>query len=297
MRVDRDRSARTVSLSQPAYVDKLLERFTPSGKERPTPLAILKRLGSEYLAAVQEGKQGAGGADKVRYQEIVGSLQWIATCTRPDLAFAASWLARYTSGPTDGHLKVALEVIDHLGSTRDMRLTLGGKTAKPELQGWVDADWGGCHDTRRSTTGHIFMLGDSAIVWTSRRQATVASSTVEAEYVAVSEAARETVWLRGLLGELGISLKDATPLWCDNQGAIRLARNPGTHRRTKHIDIRWHLIRELVADGVVRLGYVPTASQVADILTKALMRAPHQSLRASLGLVLDGEDADLEGEC
>ncbi|RSH93081.1 hypothetical protein EHS25_007434 [Saitozyma podzolica] len=299
MRVDRDRPSRTVTLSQPAYVDKLLERFTPSGKKRSTPLAILKRLGPEYLAAAKEEKEagGAGGADKVRYQEIVGSLQWIATCTRPDLAFAASWLARYTSAPTAGHLKVALEVIDHLGSTRNMRLTLGGKTAKAELEGWVDADWGGCHDTRRSTTGHIFMLGGSAIVWTSRRQATVASSTVEAEYVAVSEAAREAVWLKGLLDELGVTPKEPTPLWCDNQGAIRLARNPGTHRRTKHIAIRWHLIRELIEDGVVRLGYVPTASQVADIFTKALLPAPHRSLRASLGLVLDGEDADLEGEC
>ncbi|RSH90639.1 hypothetical protein EHS25_001244 [Saitozyma podzolica] len=297
MRVDRDRPSRTVTLSQPAYVDKLLERFTPSGKKRSTPLAILKRLGPEYLAAAKEEKEagGAGGADKVRYQEIVGSLQWIATCTRPDLAFAASWLARYTSAPTAGHLKVALEVIDHLGSTRNMRLTLGGKTAKAELEGWVDADWGGCHDTRRSTTGHIFMLGGSAIVWTSRRQATVASSTVEAEYVAVSEAAREAVWLKGLLDELGVTPKEPTPLWCDNQGAIRLARNPGTHRRTKHIAIRWHLIRELIEDGVVRLGYVPTASQVADIFTKALLPAPHRSLRASLGLVLDGEDADLEG--
>jgi hypothetical protein len=157
----------------------------------------------------------------------------------------------------------------------------------------VDADWGGCHDTQRSTTGHIFMLGSSAIMWTSRRQATVASSTIEAEYVAVSEAAREAVWLRGLLDKLGVAPKDPTPLWCDNQGAIRLARNPGMHRRTKHIAIRWHLIR----DGVVRLGYVPTASQVADIFTKALLPAPHRSFRASLGLVLDGEDADLEGEC
>jgi hypothetical protein len=141
------------------------------------------------------------------------------------------------------------------------------------------------------------MLGGSAIMWTSRRQATVASSTIEAEYVAVSEAAREAVWLRGLLDKLGVAPKDPTPLWCDNQGAIRLARNPGMHRRTKHIAIRWHLIRELIEDGVVRLGYVPTASQVADIFTKALLPAPHRSLRASLGLVLDGEDADLEGEC
>jgi len=137
--------------------------------------------------------------------------------------------------------------------------------------------------TRRSTTGWVFELNGSIIAWSSKRQATVSTSTSESEYVAVSEAAKEAVWLRGMLEELGCR-QPQTSLHGDNQGSIHLANRPAIHSRTKHIDIRHHLIRELIERGIVKLDYVPTADQKADVLTKALPRPRHESNLLALRL-------------
>ena len=182
---------------------------------------------------------------------------------------------------------MALGVTMYLQVSREVELTLGGP--RKSLEGWVDADWAGCKDSRRSTTGYVFKLNDSPIVWSSRRQATVASSTVEAEYIAVAKAGRETVWLRGLLAEIGCKETSATMIHCNNQGAIRLAFNPATHQRTKHIDIKHHVIRELIDGNVVSLEYVPTKSQQADMLTKSLPGPRHSENAVELGLQRPGE--------
>ena len=267
---------RKIWLTQPAYIERLIERFPGhSTRKRTTPLG--------------SAKSANGNADNAgdlvplsRFQEIVGCLQWIATCTRPDISFAASYLARYTAEPRETHWELALGVTSYLRHTQDVGLTLGGPEAP--LEGWVDADWAGCKDSRRSTTGYVFKINGSPIVWSSRRQATVASSTVEAEYIAVAEAAREAVWLRGLLEEIDCKITSATVLHCDNQGSIRLAFNPATHQRTKHIDIKHHMIRELIEKSVVSLVYIPTASQQADILTKGLGGPRHSENSIDLGL-------------
>ncbi|EIW72472.1 hypothetical protein TREMEDRAFT_26072, partial [Tremella mesenterica DSM 1558] len=184
-------------------------------------------------------------------------LQWLATCTRPNISYAASYLARYLTKPTKKVWEEGIMVITYLRSTR-------------LHAGWVDANWAGCKDTRRSTTGWIFMMNDSPITWSSKRQATVSSSTVEAEYIAMAEAAKEAQWLRGLLREIGYDQLNPTVLNCDNQGSISLARRPGTHQRTKHIDIRHHALRDLVSNKIIELEYVSTVSQRADVLMKAL---------------------------
>ena len=173
-------------------------------------------------------------------------------------------------------------VMSYLVNTKTVGLTLSG--SKKPLEGYVDSDWAGCRDTRRSTTGYVFTFNNSPIVWSCKRQATVASSTVEAEYIAMGEAVRETVWLRGVLKALDCHQRDSTRLNCDNQGAIALAGKPTTHQRTKHIDIRHHMIREHIVAKTISLFYIPTVQQKADMLTKSLTGHLHSSNMKSLGL-------------
>jgi hypothetical protein len=276
MKVSRDRQARKVWLTQPAYIDKIVEKF-PGRQTKNTPLPITKGRQAE-----DESRDGISRIPPTPYQEIVGCLQWVAGCTRPDISFAASFLARQVARPTEHLWQMALGVVAYLSSTRTVGLTLGGEEKRP-LEGWVDADWAGCQETRRSTTGWIIELDSSPIVWSSRRQATVSASTVEAEYIAITEAGREIMWLRELLETLGYS-QPITTLRCDNQGAIALAKKPSSHPRTKHIAIRYHQIREWAEQGMIRLEYVDTKSQKADILTKPLPGPAHAACVQGIGL-------------
>jgi len=152
-----------------------------------------------------------------------------------------------------------------------------------KLIGYSDADWAGCLDDRHSTTGNVFLLSGGAVSWASKRQPVVALSTSEAEYIALSSATQEAVWLRRLLTELGASVSPVV-LMEDNQSAIALAKNPIAHARTKHIDIRYHYICEAVQDGLIELQYCPTNEMTADLLTKPLPKESFQKFRASLGL-------------
>lgn len=274
MKVERDRRNQHITVTQPGYIDTLLARFPLStARQFTTPLpTTIDNLSSEAFPLTP-------------YQQIIGSLMWIAGSTRPDIAFAVNYLSRYSSMPTEGHWQQALRVVSYLGSTRDAGIRLGGAFGgNIILEGWTDADWGGCLDTRRSTTGYSFTVNGSLIGWSSRRQQTVASSTLHAEYIAVSEAAREAAWLRTLLGELGLEQPKATIVHCDNQGAMFLAKNPSTHTRTKHIDIRHHIIREMIESGEISLVYTKTEDQLADIFTKPLSGPRHSELVRKLGM-------------
>jgi hypothetical protein len=153
------------------------------------------------------------------------------------------------------------------------------------LKGYCDADWGGDLDTRRSTTGYMFFIGDGAISWNSKRQPTVALSTTEAEYMATTQAAKEAMWLRQLMSDIGCVQAKATTIMSDNQGSIALAKNPKHHSRTKHIDVQHHFIREKVETELIELKYCPTQDMVADVLTKALAKDRHHILRRSMGIV------------
>ena len=154
----------------------------------------------------------------------------------------------------------------------------------PELIGYSDADWAGDVDTRRSTSGYVFQIGRSTVSWSSRKQATVAKSSTEAEYVALSLATQETVWLRRLMEDLGKHLDAPTTIYEDNQGAIELAKNAKYHNRTKHIDICHHFVCERVVSNEIRVIYCPTGDMVADIMTKGLAKLSFEKLRDLLGV-------------
>jgi Cu/Ag efflux pump CusA len=154
------------------------------------------------------------------------------------------------------------------------------------LEGYSDADWAGNMDTRRSTTSFIIMLNNGAIAWKSRCQPTVALSTMESEYMAITEATKELKWIRTLLVELGYAKDENKPtnLFSDSQSAIALAKNPVSHARAKHIDLCHHFVREAIQDGIILVQYIPTTEMTADRLTKALGRKKREKCTARMGI-------------
>jgi len=153
-----------------------------------------------------------------------------------------------------------------------------------KLIGYSDANWGNNTDTRKSTTGYLFYLSGGVVSWSSKRQATVALSSTEAEYMALTHTTKESIWLRTILKELGFAQNDATTLYEDNQSCIALAKNPIHHARTKHIDIQHHFVREKVESKEVELAYMSTDDMVADALTKPLARPKFAKLVAQMNL-------------
>lgn len=204
--------------------------------------------------------------------------------TRPDIAYAVSLVSRYSANPTPAHWNAVVRIFRYLRGTVHYELVYKGSLE--DLTGYTDSDWAG-DSTRRSTSGYLFNMGSGAISWSSKRQATVALSTCEAEYIGQTQATKEAIWLKKLLNQLlrpNDSDPKATVIFGDNQGAIALAKNAQFHARTKHIDIAHHFVREKVNDGTVDIRYVPTDKQLADGLTKALCLDKFVAFRDALGV-------------
>ena len=235
---------------------------------------------------------------------MTGSIMFSMVETRPDIAFATSLVSRFAKNPSHQHTEAVKTILKYLKGSKHRGITYGGDE-ELKIEGYSDSDWAGDKDSRKSTSGFIFMLNGGPISWCSKRQLTVALSSTEAEYIALTLAAKEATWLRLLLTELGVleadqqhaeikvsnknscvqainrdlnSLKpsDGDPtvsLKGDNQGSLALAHNPVFHARTKHIDIQHHYIRDEVEAKRIELTYVPTGEMIADGLTKALTHA------------------------
>jgi len=164
-----------------------------------------------------------------------------------------------------------------------------------KLCGFTDADWAGSPTDRKSTSGGVFSIGSTTVSWYSRKQRSVALSSAEAEYMAASLAACEAIWMRKILVGLFGSHLDPTVIYCDNQSCIKLLANPVFHDRSKHIDIRYHHIRDCVQRRIMLLSYIPTEDQDADILTKALTRSKFEYHRGRIGV--DDNPYLVEREC
>jgi hypothetical protein len=190
------------------------------------------------------------------------------------------------------HLSYVKKILRYLKGTLDHGLLLNS-SSPTSLTVYSDADWAGCPDTRRSTSGFCVYLGDNLVSWSSKRQVTVSRSSAEAEYRAVAHAVAEAVWIRQLLVELQRPVEHATIVYCDNISAVYMASNPVQHRRTKHIEIDIHFVREKVALGEVRVLHVPTSAQFADIFTKGLHPTSFVDIRSSLNIV--APDVDTAG--
>jgi hypothetical protein len=235
----------------------------------------------------KENKGKATAAEITRYQSIIGSLLYLMIGTRPNISYAVTHLSQFTTNPSEDHYKAALHICCYLAGTQDYKLVYG-KTADKGLMAYTDSDWAADKIRCRSVTGYFFKLADGIISWRSHAQKTVALSSTEAEYMALSDCSRQAVWIKTMIEELGIVFK-TVPIYCDNQGASFIASNPVQESRTKHIDIRYHYIRELVGAKKVETMFVPGEMNPADMFTKNLQKVKFLKFRNQLGL--DFEDS------
>lgn len=217
------------------------------------------------------------------YRELLGTLMYLAQGTRPDIAYAVSSLSQWNTSFKKVHWTCAKRVLRYLKDTinHGIHYTRSGRN----LIAYTDADWGSCSLDRRSYTGSVFLLANAAISWESQKQRTVALSSTEAEYTALSDAAKEAIYISRFLSEIGLSSLSKVTMYNDNQGAANLAANPVFHSRSKHIDIRCHFIREVLSNHPVSLIYKPTKEMVADVLTKSLPREKHAFCTHEMGVL------------
>jgi hypothetical protein len=206
--------------------------------------------------------------DAFPYQELLGSLLYLAVNTRPDIAFAVNACARFSNSPTYATCRTLVRILDYVSNTCTVGIVYRG--ADFDIHGFCDSDWAGDIDTRRSTTGYLTFMAGGPIAWQSRLQTTVATSSMEAEYMAAYALIQEICWLRGVLSELGFNTDEPTKVYMDSKSAIDLANNPVHHKRSKHIAIKYHWIRQMVNRHLVQLIHVSSEMQLADMLTKAL---------------------------
>ncbi|KAM1300483.1 hypothetical protein PS1_011811 [Malus domestica] len=265
---------RGVFIHQSKYAKSLLVKF---GLEDCKSVTIPLPTG-EKLKKVD----GSELADEGLFRKIVGSLLYL-TATRPDIMYAASLLSRFMHGPTKKHMGIAKRVLRYIQGT----LSYGIEFTRDKdavLIGFCDSDWAGSEDDSRSTSGYAFSFGSGIFSWASVKQNTVALSTAEAEYVSAAGATAQAIWLRFVLDDFGELQADATPLFCDNMSAISMVKNPVFHQRTRHINRKYHFIREALQQGSIDVKYCRSEEQLADIFTKALPKDRFNYLRMKLGV-------------
>lgn len=286
------RIGRSITLRQTQFILSALKRY---GMENCAPVSTpmdpnVRLLREPDDADLSEMKD-------VPYQAAIGTLMYAALGTRPDISYAVQTLSQFSSRPGPAHWTAVKRVFRYLKGTLDYGITYGRK-GEPRarayyrnlrLEGYSDADWGANPIDRKSISGYAFLIGSGVIAWSSKKQAVVALSSTEAEYMAISYAARHAIWMRTLLAELTFAQEQATKLNADNQSAIALSKDNVHHARTKHIDIRHHFIRECIESDTIALAYVPTDDNMADLFTKALARERFHTLRKQLGILSDAE--------
>jgi hypothetical protein len=279
MRINRDKQKGTLQLSQEEYIDRILKRFNMSNaKPVSTPLASHFRLSKDQSPKTEEEKDFMA---KVPYASAIGSLMYAMVCTRPDIAHAVGAVSRFMTNPGKQHWEAVKWILRYLRGTTDRCLCF--RRGELKLQGFVDADFAAEVDHRRSTTGYVFTVGTTAVSWISQIQKIVALSTTEAEYIAVTEASKEMIWLQGLLAEMGFK-QEKNVLHSDSQSAIHLAKNSAFHSRTKHIGLRYHFVRSLLEDGVLTLEKIQGSKNPADMLTKTVTIEKLKLCSTSVGL-------------
>lgn len=205
-------------------------------------------------------------------------------CTRPDITFAISNVSKFNNQPGRSHWNAVKRIFRYLKKTSDYKLTFGANGENNDIHGYCDADWASDIDDRKSCTGYVFKLQNGSISWASKKQPTVALSSVEAEYMALSMASQEAFWIRQTLGELLNEDVRAIKIYSDNQGAINMGQNQIYSPRTKHIDIRHHFVRESINCGNIQLDYINTNLMIADNLTKPVNKDKHAFCTKNFGL-------------
>ena len=265
IRVQRDRTEGTISLDQQKYIENTLARFNMNEcNGAATPIdPNVDLFSDDLLPSTTEDREEM---QRIPFQEAVGCIMYMAQGTRPDIAHAVGLMSRFNTNHGRVHWTAVKRILRYLSQTRNLKLVYSN--VDDELVGFSDSDWGGDKKDLKSTTGYAFMLSGAAVSWNSKKQPTVAKSTTEAEYMALSMAASEAVWLKGIYEKLIPGALEVLKIHCDNKGAIDLARNPGYRPRTKHISIQHHFIRDRINAGDIRVEKVASEDMTADCLTK-----------------------------
>ena len=272
MCVKRDHKSRTLSLSQPKYLEGIFKRFN---MDKCKPVSTSLKQGKKFQHLSENEKP----IDVQRYQMIVGCLTYTAMTTRPDLAAAVGILSKYMSKPGRDHWAGVKRILRYIQGTLNYGLIFSADDSNNLSVGYSDADWAGDLDTRHSTSGFVFQIQSNTVSWCSKEQPTVSKSSTESEYIALSGACQEAVWLRRLLADIGLEQKGPSAIYEDNQGAIELAKNRRFHNRTKQIDVS---LREQVNLKTVSVKYCPSNLMLADIMTKGLSRNAFETFRDNL---------------
>lgn len=279
--ISRDRKARKLWLSQEKYIEKVLERFRmENAKSVSTPLATHMKLSVKQSPSTDKEKEEM---KNVPYSSAVGSLMYAMVCTRPDIAHAVGVVSRFLSKPGREHWNAVKWILRYLRGTSGLKLCFGG--GESVLTGYTDSDMAGDIDTFRSTSGYLTTFAGGAVSWQSRLQKCVALSTTEAEFIAVTEACKELLYLKRFLKELGCSQKRYV-LLCDSQSAIHLGKHPTFHSKSKHIDVRYHWIRDVLDEKLIELEKVHTDDNGADMMTKALPRCKFEVCCGIAGMAI-----------
>eukprot|EP00794_Sanderia_malayensis_P002751 gene2751-biopygen2271 len=272
-----DRKRKNLRISQKSYLENVLRRFGMSEcRSIATPL--------EAEVNYSKLSDRAEGVDIKELQAANGSLNYAEVPTRPDLSVAIGKLSQLMSNPSQEHWQGIKRVFRYVKGTLDYCLEYDGNSTDLQLKGYADADWAGDTDTRKSTSSYVFQVAGCTISWRSQKQAIVALSSTETEYVSMSFAAQEAIWLRRLLNSLEIKKSNPCTLYEDNQGAIALSKNPTNHPRTKHIDVKYHFIRETITNKQIEIEYCETNKMIADVMTKGLPKGKFQELCLSMGI-------------
>lgn len=299
IRITRDRARKMIFLEQRAYVENMLEELQMDECKTAATPAAQDRLSKDQCPATPAELEAMKG---IPYRRAVGLLSYLSNITRPDIRHAVHSVAQFAQNPGPAHWRAVKQILRYLAGTAHLGLRFDGRVSSsvsassdsdlqlPSIRAYADADWAGCPDSRRSTSGWLLWLGQGCLLdWSCKRQETVALSSCEAEYMAMASAVQAVCWARNLLSELGLSPPSTqgeaatTALICgDNKSAIAMSRNDVHHSRSKHIDLRYHFIRDEIRSGRVQVEWVPSDRQLADILTKPLPPRVFSRLRDQL---------------
>jgi hypothetical protein len=261
--IEITRTENSITISQKQYIDTILKR---EGLEQANPVS----MPMDPNIKLQPNSDGNEGNRSNSYAKVLGEPQFLANATRPDIAFAMNRLAVYTANPSLQHVGALKRILKYLAGTQNHGITYSKIQSSGNLfHGYADAVYANVDDCK-STSGYVYIMAGGAITWRLKKQMTVTLSSTEAEYIALSEAGRKACWLRNLFKELGFPQLAPTLLEGDNDGSIAMARNPQFHKWAKHIEIRWHWVRDLTQNSILDIESCRDPEQTADVLTKGL---------------------------
>ena len=267
-----------IFLYQKKYITDVLKRFKMlECKPVSTPVNTIVKLQKN---ATNEG------VDSTLFRQLIGSLRYVFH-SRPDIVYSVGVASRYMKVPKRTHMVVAKRILRYLKDTIDWGILFPSTEgpATTELVGYTNADWSGETKDRKNTSGYIFMMGKAPIAWCLKKQDVVALSSYEAEYIAATFGASQAQWLQMLLHELKVKCESAMRLKVDNKSAIDLAKHPIAHGRSKHIEIKYHSLRDQVAKGKLAVEHCSTEDQLADMLTKGLKTSKFEAMRSKIGML------------